>query len=77
MPTSIVSVPGSSRYLPRSRPGTGPTSSRETTLRAELTHIQAEMEKLAKEQQVQFQRIAEIQMDLDEIKRLLKTIAKQ
>ena len=62
------------RHLPRNRPGTGPTSRSETALRAEVAHLTSEVARLAKEQQVQFQRIAEIQAQLDEIQRALKKL---
>jgi hypothetical protein len=66
--------PSTHRYLPRTTPGTGPTSKREAALRAEVTHLSAETTKVMKEQQVQLQRIAEIQQELDQIKRLLKKL---
>lgn len=61
------------RHLPRTRPGTGPTSRVDMTLKAEVAHLSAEMTRLVKEQQVQFRRIAELQQQIDEILRLLKS----
>lgn len=58
------------RYLPRS-----PLPKTPAGMRAELTHLAAELLKLEREQQVQLQRIAQIQQELDDIKRLLKRIA--
>jgi len=65
-----------SRNLPRSRPGTGPTSTNDATLRAELAQMNAEVARLVKEQQVQLRRIADIQAELDEVKRLLRALVK-
>jgi hypothetical protein len=58
------------RHLPRS-----PLSRRDKALRAELTHLGAAIVKIEREQEIQFRRIAQIQQDLDEVKRLLKKIA--
>ena len=69
---AVQLFPAPLRYLPRSRPGTGPTTRRDMTLHAELTHLSAKILELEKEQRIQFKRIADIQQDLDEIKRLLK-----
>ena len=66
--------PAAQRYLPRSGPGTGPTSKRDAALRAEVTHLTAQLARLEKEQQVQFKRISDIQQELDAIKQLLKQI---
>jgi hypothetical protein len=63
------------RYLPRSRPGTGPTSKTDALLRAEVTQLTTHVQRLEQDQQIQLKRIAEIQRDLDEVRRLLKTIA--
>ena len=59
------------RHFPKS-----PLSRREHAVRAELTHVSTRLLKLEQEQDVQFRRIAQIQQELDEIKRLLKQIAK-
>ena len=64
-------VPGTKRYHPRSTPGTGPTSKVVTALRAELTHLNTRLLAIEREQRVQFERIVQIQQQLDEIKRLL------
>lgn len=66
--------PAVHRHLPRARPGTGPTSKADSTLRAELMHLSAEITRLVKDQQVQLRRIAEIQQELDEIKNVLRAI---
>jgi len=77
MPLAIGTMlfPAVHRYLPRSEPSTGPTSKRESALRAEVSHLSVEITKLTKEQQVQFKRIAEIQQELEQIKRVLKKLA--
>jgi hypothetical protein len=62
------------RHTPRARPGTGPTSKLDVTLRAEMAQLNAEMTRLVKDQRAQFQRIAELQHELDEVKRLLKAL---
>jgi uncharacterized sporulation protein YeaH/YhbH (DUF444 family) len=67
--------PAVQRYLPRSGPSTGPTSRRDRALQAEVTHLTVQLARLEKEQQIQFRRIADIQQEIDEIKRLLKKIA--
>ena len=64
------------RHSPRARPGTGPTSKLDATLRAEIALLNAEMTQLVKNQQAQFQRIAELQRELDEVKRLLKELGR-
>lgn len=76
MPLSIGAMlfPAVHRYLPRSGPNTGPTTKRENALRAEVNHLSIEITRLTKEQQVQLRRIAEIQQELDQIKRLLKKL---
>ena len=55
------------RSLPRS-----PLPKRDPALRAELAHLATQVLKLEKEQEVQLKRIAQIQQELEEIKRLLK-----
>ena len=72
---TAAQIPGAARHFPRSGPGTGPTSRHEAALRAEITHLGTRLAEMEREQGVQFQRIAQIQQELDEIKRLLKTIA--
>jgi hypothetical protein len=59
------------RFLPRDNQHAS-SSKREAALRAEVSELRAHMETMEKEQQIQFQRIAEMQRDLDEIKRRLK-----
>jgi hypothetical protein len=70
-------LPPVHRHLPRSRPGTGPTSRSDIALRAEVTHLTAEVTRLIKEQDVQFRRIADIQRQLDEIQRTLTRLLNQ
>jgi hypothetical protein len=67
-------LPSGQRHLPRSRPGTGPTSTADTAMRAELAHLHTEVTQLVKEQQVQLRRIAEIQQQLNEIQLVLKKL---
>jgi len=62
--------PGVQRHLPKS-----PLHRRDETVRAELTHLSTRLLKLEREQEVQFKRIAQIQHELDEIRRVLEKIA--
>jgi predicted nucleic acid-binding Zn-ribbon protein len=59
------------RYLPRTPQDTANTR-RTAAMRAELADLSTRFHKLEREQHVQFDRIAQIQAELDEIKRLLK-----
>ena len=68
---TVAQVAGDIRRLPRSIPGTGPTSKSERTLRADML---ARMTVLEREQRLQFERIAQIQQSLDEIKQSLKDL---
>jgi chaperonin cofactor prefoldin len=43
-------------------------------VRAELTHLSTRLLKLEREQEIQFKRIAQIQHELDEIRRVLEKI---
>ena len=70
---TMAQIPGGIRSLPRSVPGTGPTSKTERTFRAEMLSRIAALER---EQHLQFERFAQIQQQLDEIKLLLKTASK-
>jgi len=63
------------RNLPRNRLGTGPTSRPDGALRGEVDTLTVHVQRLEQEQQIQLKRIAEIQRDLDEIRRLLKIVA--
>jgi hypothetical protein len=74
---TTAEVPGIKRYWPRSGAATGPTSKRESALRAEMTHLSARMLAIEREQRVQFERMAQIQQQLDAIAALLKKIAGQ
>ena len=62
--------PGVHRHLPKS-----PLRKRDHTVRSELTHISTRLLTLEREQEVQFKRIAQIQHELDEIKRILEQLA--
>ena len=62
--------PGIQRHLPKS-----PLSRGDAAIRAELTHVATRLIRLEREQDTQFQRIAQIQQELDDVKRLLKKIA--
>ncbi len=59
------------RHLPKS-----PLPGRDRAVRAELTHVSTRLLKLERDQEIQFTRIAQIQQELDDIKRLLKRLAK-
>ena len=61
------------RYFPRTPQDTANTR-RTAAMRAELADLSTRFQKLEREQHVQFDRIAQIQAELDEIKRLLKTM---
>jgi len=62
--------PGVQRHLPKS-----PLRKRDHALRAELAHVSTRLLKLEREQEIQLKRIAQIQHELDEIKRLLDKLA--
>ena len=49
---------------------------REIALRAQVTDLMAQVGNIEREQQTQFTRIAEIQQQLDELKRLIQDITK-
>jgi hypothetical protein len=59
------------RHLPKS-----PLSKRDHAVRAELTHVSTRLLTLEREQDVQFKRIAQIQQELEHIKRLLEKLAR-
>ena len=59
------------RFAPRSAEATA-AARRFAALRASITDLSAHVERLQKEQDVQFRRIAQLQQDIDEIKQLLK-----
>ena len=61
------------RYFPRTSQDTANTR-RTAAMRAELSDLTTQFHKLEREQRVQFERIAQIQVELDEIKRLLKSM---
>ena len=58
------------RFLPRSAEAIA-ASRREAAFRAQLAEIQEQLETVRKEQDVQFRRMAQIQQDIDEIKKVL------
>jgi uncharacterized sporulation protein YeaH/YhbH (DUF444 family) len=60
---------GLHRNLPKS-----PLSRRDVALRAELTHVSSQLVKIERDQEIQFRRIADIQQELDELKRMLKRL---
>lgn len=64
--------PSQHYHLPRS-----PLPKTPAKMRAELNLLSSQMVKLEREQQVQLARIAQIQQELDEIKRLLKKVIAQ
>jgi hypothetical protein len=72
----LLELPGALRYLPRARPGTGPTSKREVALQAEMRTLATRLLELEREQAIQFTRIAHIQRQLDEMQKLLEKIAR-
>jgi hypothetical protein len=59
------------RYFPRS-PQDSAALRREAAFRAQVSELREAMDRLEKEQAIQFQRFAQIQQELDEIRRLLK-----
>ena len=62
---------GVQRHLPKS-----PLRKRgDPAVRAELTHLSTRLLNLEREQEVQFKRIAQIQHELDEIRRALEKLA--
>jgi uncharacterized sporulation protein YeaH/YhbH (DUF444 family) len=61
------------RYFPRS-PQESAALRREAAFRAQVSELREAMERLEKEQAIQFQRFAQVQQELDEIRRLLKKV---
>jgi hypothetical protein len=61
------------RYLPRS-PQDSAALRREAAFRAQVSELREAIERLEKEQAIQFQRFAQIQQELDEIRRLLRQV---
>ena len=64
------------RFFPRSAE-TNAAARRQAALRALVSDLAVQVERLQKEQDTQFRRIAQIQQDVDEIKRLLKKIERR
>ncbi|HTK28081.1 MAG TPA: hypothetical protein VL309_00915 [Vicinamibacterales bacterium] len=59
------------RHLPRS-----PLARRsEAAMRAEITHLSTEVLRLERSQEVQLARIAQMQQEIDELKRLVKKLS--
>ena len=58
------------RHLPKS-----PLPRRDKAIRAELTHFASRLLEIERDQQIEFRRIAQMQQELDDIKRILKTLA--
>ena len=63
------------RFLPRSDEPKE-SARRVAALRALVTELATRTDKLHKEQDIQFRRIAQMQQDIDEIKRLLKKLTR-
>jgi predicted RNase H-like nuclease (RuvC/YqgF family) len=61
------------RYLPRTPQETAALR-RAAELKATVTELNSHITKLEREQQIQLQRIAQLQQELDEVKRILKTL---
>jgi hypothetical protein len=62
------------RFLPRSAQNAAETR-RVAALRASVAELASRLDKVVKEQDIQLQRIAQLQQDIDDIKRLLKKSA--
>jgi hypothetical protein len=63
------------RFSPRSAE-TNAQARRYAALRAVVTDLTAHVEKLQKDQDTQLRRIAQVQQELDEIKHLVKKLAR-
>ena len=61
------------RYLPRTPQETAALR-RAAELKATVNELSSHVGKLEKEQQIQLQRIAQLQQELDDVKRLLKSL---
>ena len=68
--------PATHRHLPR-RNVLPLQTIRDDTARREVARAAAEVEQLRRDLQIQFTRIAQMQADIDEIKRLLKRSKRQ
>ena len=64
------------RFLPRTGEQKDATR-RVAALQALVTELAARVDQLQKEQDIQFRRIAQVQQDIDEIKRLLKKLTER
>jgi peptidoglycan hydrolase CwlO-like protein len=62
---------GPARFIPRSSEQSAERR-RFAALRATVDDIQGAIESMRKEQDIQFKRIAQLQQDIDELKRLLR-----
>jgi hypothetical protein len=69
----MLSTVTRARYLPRSNE-TGTQTRRFAELRAAVADLVTHIEKLQKDQDTQFRRIAQLQQDIDELRRLLKKV---
>lgn len=65
-------VPSTARHLPRS--GDHASSKLTPTIRAELVQLNTRLLALEREQRVQFERIAQIQQQLDELAGLVRKL---
>jgi len=67
----MISTTGIVRFVPRQAEAAAERR-RYAALRAAMDDLIANMGKIVKEQDIQLQRIAQIQQDVDELKRLLR-----
>lgn len=65
-------TPNSKRYLPRTPEG--PPSKRESALKAEIVHLNTRLLDLEREQRITFERIAQLQQQLDEFTLMLRKL---
>jgi hypothetical protein len=72
MLTVIRRMPGTARFHPRSG---DKAAHLQQTLRAEIVQLNTRVLALEREQHVQFERMAQMQQQLDELTRLVKALA--
>jgi hypothetical protein len=67
----MISLTGPARFVPRQAENAAERR-RFAALRAAIDDLRTDFHKIEKEQQIQFQRIAQIQHSLDELTRVLR-----
>jgi hypothetical protein len=74
MLSAVTRVPATARYWPRSGDKASPRPG--PSVRAELVQLNTRLLAMEREQRIQFERIAQLQHQLDELTRLVKKIVR-